>query len=346
MKVLFVLDRFDPDLGGSEKLFKILTDELRNSNTDVTVLCCKHSKRKPESHIVEFPFRSRILFALVGNLWVLYYARKADVIHSSSFFSGIACTLAVLFGKKAVLTYHELWLNRWNELPYLSAFQKWQLKTLERFLVAMPFQRVVGVSEFTYQGLLTAYPSNRVRKVMNALLVPKSLPEKTRGNSYLMYGRLGVSKGWHLINELKTQSLPPDFHLQLVLPQEPKWLWQKINAQLKAPFIEVKNELPEEELFALIQKAKAVLIPSYSEGFGFAAAECSAMNTPIIHSGRGALNEVVYGTTVKMTEYSGKGLAEAIWKFERGEVEVIQKKNSDVLEMANAYLSIYRELVS
>jgi len=139
VKVLFVLDRFDPDLGGSEKLFKILTDELRNSNTDVTVLCCKHSKRKPESHIVEFPFRSRILFALVGNLWVLYYARKADVIHSSSFFSGIACTLAVLFGKKAVLTYHELWLNRWNELPYLSAFQKWQLKTLERFLVAIPF---------------------------------------------------------------------------------------------------------------------------------------------------------------------------------------------------------------
>lgn len=346
MKVLFVLDRFDPDLGGSEKLFKTLTEELLKSNTEVSILCCKHSKRKPEPHIIEFPFRSRILFALIGNLWVLYYARKADVLHSSSFFSGIACTLAVLFGKKAVLTYHELWLNRWNELPYLSSFQKWQLKSLERFLVAIPFQRIVGVSEFTYQALLSAYPSNRVRKVMNALEIPNTHPEKPRGNSYLMFGRLGVSKGWHLINELKEQSLPPDFHLQLVLPQEPKWLWNQINAQLKAPFIEVKNELPEEDLFALIQEAKAVLIPSYSEGFGFAAAECSANKTPIIHSGRGALNEVVYGRAVKMTDYSGKGLADAIWKFERGEVEVIEKKSSDVGEMANAYLAIYRELVS
>ncbi len=345
MKVLFVLDRFDPDIGGSEKLFKLLVSELETLDVDVSIFCCKHPQRITSSKIIEFPFRSRILFALLGNFWVLYHSRKFDFLHSSSFFSGIACTLACLFGKKAILTYHEVWLDRWNSLPFLSKLQKWQLKRLERSLLKVAFRRIVGVSNFTYRELLKVYPEGRVRRVVNAIEPMKRVSQTARGQTYLMYGRLGVSKGWHLLKGLEQEHLPEGFQLKVVLPKSPSWLWEKVESELQAPFIEICDELPEEDLIQLIESSKAVLIPSISEGFGFAAAESCMLKTPLVHSGRGALPEVVHGPVVEMKEYSSKGLAQAIWAFERGEIQMVENSLSNPKEMAQEYLKVYQELL-
>ena len=60
-------------------------------------------------------------------------------------------------------------------------------------------------------------------------------------------------------------------------------------------------------------------MPSYSEGFCFTAAEAVAMKIPLIHSGKGALKEVVAGKQLTMEEFSAQGLAQAMKKAMKGE---------------------------
>jgi glycosyltransferase involved in cell wall biosynthesis len=96
----------------------------------------------------------------------------------------------------------------------------------------------------------------------------------------------------------------------------------------------------------LIAGAKAVLFPSVSEGFGFAAYEASVMGKIILHSGRGALGEVVSGRSVRMKEYTAKGLSEAIWAVENSEITTTETTAFPVSRMTSEYLGLYREVLS
>ena len=111
-------------------------------------------------------------------------------------------------------------------------------------------------------------------------------------------------------------------------------------------FISIKHELKKEELQKeLRNNADAVIIPSLSEGFGFSAAEASALGIPIISSGKGSLPEVVSGTFSVFRPYSKEGLAKTMQ-------DVLEDKweNKDSLkefsldESVSEYIKLYHEL--
>lgn len=345
MRVLFVHDRYPPEIGGSEKLFENLRLQLQAEGLQVDVFTCRHPGRRKGLGVIEFPSRSRLLFAFFGNFKLLFLAPKYDLIHSSSFFSGLACFLVNLFGKKSMLTYHEVWLNRWKQLPYLSRLQKSALQLLEWILMRVPFRKVVAVSDFTLNELRRHYPESKLRRIYNGMDLRNDLTS-VDGDYYLMYSRLGVSKGFQLLADLKSEELPKDFNLKLVLPKQPGWLYSKIKPAVQKHFIEELDEQTRPELMKLIAGAKAVLFPSVSEGFGFAAYESSVMGKIILHSGRGALDEVVSGRSVRMKEYTAKGLSEAIWAVENSEITTTETKAFPVSRMASEYLGLYREVLS
>ena len=346
MKVLFVLDRFPPEIGGSERLFQNLREALLQEGVEVEVFTCRHPNRVKEKGVLEFPSRSRVLFAVFGNFWLLFKMGRYDLLHSTSFFSGIACFLPCFFGKKAILTYHELWLNRWKHLPYLSSFQKFALRSLESSLKMVSFSHLVAVSKFTLEELKSVYPKRNLSLIYNGLEIRDAEPESDQGDYYLMYSRLGVSKGLHLLKELNAADLPSNFKLKLVLPNYPKSFYRKIVPGLKRDFIEHLPEVSDAELKKLIMGSKAVLFPSVSEGFGFAALECCLLGKTVIHSGKGALDEVVSGSFVRMKEYSARGLNEAIHAFEAGEIERTELKQFPISEMVDKYRSLYREVLA
>jgi glycosyltransferase involved in cell wall biosynthesis len=76
--------------------------------------------------------------------------------------------------------------------------------------------------------------------------------------------------------------------------------------------IEFHHELSDEDLREVLLTSSCVVIPSYSEGFCFAAAEAVAMGIPIISSGRGALVETVGGRFLEMRTMTTQGLTDSL----------------------------------
>ena len=77
-------------------------------------------------------------------------------------------------------------------------------------------------------------------------------------------------------------------------------------------YVEFHHNLSKERLYEELLNSSCVVIPSYSEGFCFAAAETVALGIPIISSDLGALKEVVCGKHIKMKAQSVAGLKEAL----------------------------------
>jgi len=76
--------------------------------------------------------------------------------------------------------------------------------------------------------------------------------------------------------------------------------------------IKIVHDLEEAELLSTIQDAKAVIVPSLSEGFGFSAVKSMAIGCPLIASTNGALTEVINGKHIWIKPHSADGLAKAI----------------------------------
>ena len=63
-----------------------------------------------------------------------------------------------------------------------------------------------------------------------------------------------------------------------------------------------QGQLNRDDLSKTISKTNCILIPSYSEGFCFSAAESIGLKIPIISSNKGALKEVVSGKHIIMNK--------------------------------------------
>lgn len=75
--------------------------------------------------------------------------------------------------------------------------------------------------------------------------------------------------------------------------------------------IVVLDYLPRSLVFDLIQGARALLLPSITEGFGLTALEALALGTPVIASNAGALPEVCGEAALYVDPYDVGGLREA-----------------------------------
>lgn len=75
------------------------------------------------------------------------------------------------------------------------------------------------------------------------------------------------------------------------------------------------NTASDEQLWDLYRKAFAVVVPSQSEGFGFAALEAMAAGTPVISSGNGALTEVTGEAALVPVSDDPAGWADAIQRI-------------------------------
>ena len=75
--------------------------------------------------------------------------------------------------------------------------------------------------------------------------------------------------------------------------------------------IEAPN-LPTATLASLIAGARALLMPSFSEGYGIPVAEATAMGAPVIASDLPSHREIAAGTATLLDPLDGKGWREAI----------------------------------
>ena len=329
MKILFVLEHFYPYIGGAEKLFYVLTRELAKKGHEITVVTTRFEKNLPEEEIldgvkiVRVNCFNRFAFTVFSLPKVIRFARKSDLIHTTTYNAALPAALAgKLTGKPVFVTFHEVWGDLWKRLPFTTFLERNLFYYFEKMLLKLPFNKFIAVSNFTKNELIkNGILEGKIQMIYNGIdydLFKKYSPTPPEVFTYTYFGRLGISKGLNLLIPAAADFRKsfPDSKLKLILPKYPEALFQTIMDLVEKhglkDYIEFHHNLPREELYNQLLSSSCVVISSYSEGFCFAAAEAVALKIPIISSAQGALKETVSGKSIPLSAMTSEGLSEAL----------------------------------
>jgi glycosyltransferase involved in cell wall biosynthesis len=148
------------------------------------------------------------------------------------------------------------------------------------------------VSDFQRAILIKAgVPEYKLRTLHNFINADALMPAKIQTKQeYLLYiGRIETLKG------LKTLlTAAKDTGAELKIAGDGSWAPELIKRVSKLSNVEYLGFVSGEPLKQLVQRARAVVVPSeWYETFGLTAAEAKAVGTPVIASRIGGLTEVV-----------------------------------------------------
>ena len=359
MKVLFVLEHFYPYIGGAEKLFYVLSTNLVRQGYEVVVVTTLFDKKLPktETHkgvkIIRINCFNRFGFTFLSIPKIIQNAKGCHLIHTTTYNAALPAILSgKLTGKPVFVTFHEVWAKLWMRLPFTSFISKNVFYYFEKLLLNLPFHKFIAVSEFTKTKLIEhGIPKNKVESIYNGIDYDSYKDYKHNVPdlfTYTYFGRLGISKGLDLLIPAAAEfrKTQPDSKLKLIIPKSPKGVYEKVRKLISyndlEEYIEIHHNLSKERLYEELLNSSCVVIPSYSEGFCFAAAETVALGVPIISSDLGALKEVVSGKYIKMREQSVGGLKDALIRAYQEQWNVDPIRYFHLEETIDRYMEIYK----
>jgi glycosyltransferase involved in cell wall biosynthesis len=123
-------------------------------------------------------------------------------------------------------------------------------------------------------------------------------------------------------------------------------MYQQIDELGLRAKILLSHDLSVNELKQAIRRAHAVVIPSYSEGFCFAAVETMALDVPLITSGRGALSEVVGGKHIHADNLTIVDLCAAMERAINNDWAYHESVTYPIQDTVRAYIAAYQKLLS
>ena len=358
MKILFILEYYYPNIGGVEVLFKNLAENLVEDGHTVLVITNKSSKALLSKEningviVKRLPLLNRYLFTFLSLPWILIYGRKFDFFHTTSYNAALPSFLAAkILGKKCFITFHEVWAKLWYRLPNLNYFSRLLYYNYEKFILKLPFDKFIAVSKYTKCALITeGKRPDKVVLIYNGIdytAYEKFYHKEPPIFTFTYFGRLGVSKGIFILLEAARIFFAENKNskLKLIVPKKPvndlKKVLKLINNYQLTPFVDLYHNLSSTELKNKLINSSCVIIPSYSEGFCFAAAEVVAMGIPLISSDQGALKEVVSGKFIKMDRLDSNSLLSAMIKAKQNDWTITPVNKFELIDCVNNYQSLY-----
>jgi glycosyltransferase involved in cell wall biosynthesis len=362
VKILFIVEHYYPYIGGAEILWKELSESLVKNGDEVTVVTTRFDKKLPPREsirgveVIRLNISSRYGFTFLSVPACIRYARRADIIQTSSYNSALPAWIASKWtSTPAVITFHEVWGKLWFKLPFTPRLSLLAYFSFEWFLLKLNFDRFVGVSDFTAGRLRdSGVRSHRVVRIYNGLNYDEfkgythSPPEVY---TFCYFGRLGISKGLdHLIEGFSLLSKEsPGVRLNMIVPTQPDRLLHRLKKMAERlgvqNNIKWKHELSRDQLFLVITQSHAVVIPSLSEGFCFAATEAVALGTPVISSNKGALQEVVGGKYIVIDPLNPIGVHLALSKSMNKRWEEKPRLLFQLADTTSKYIELYKTLL-
>ncbi len=360
MKILFVLEHFYPYIGGAEKLFYVLATNLAQQGYEIIVVTTQFDKNLPleEDHkgvkIVRVKCNNRYAFTFLSLPKIIRNAKGCDLIHTTTYNAALPAILAGKLKRKPVfVTFHEVWGKLWKQLPFTSFVAKNAFYYYEKMLLKLPFDKFIAVSEFTKSKLIENGVSERkIERIYNGIdyeNFAKYQPDPPQAFTYTFFGRLGISKGLDLLipAAAKFQKSHPDAKLKLIIPRQPKGIYDEIMHLISTngltSHVEMLHNLPRNQLYKELLNSSCIVIPSYSEGFCFAAAETVALKMPIISSDLGALKEVVSGKFIKMAAQNSEALLAALKDAYLGNWTETPIRHYHLKDSIESYTEIYKQ---
>lgn len=370
--ILFILEFYYPHVGGVETLFHTLIKALTRAGYRCTVLTQRFDQSLPAREtrdgvvIRRIRVPNRYLFSVFGFFAALPLVRRADLIHTTSYNAGLPAFFSGFLARKAtIITFHEAWGKLWFQLPFIGSVSAWGHYLFEQVLLRLPFRQFIAVSGATAQRLREeGVGSQRITMIPNGLeyaewtqgarpgpTQPPLPPGREEAFTYTYFGRIGISKGLDLLLPAAAAFARhyPRSCLQLIIPRTPspitRWVEDFIEAHQLHQQISIRHSLPFSELKHSLQRSRWVVVPSYSEGFCFAAAEAAALGVPLVHSNRAALAEVVSGYHAPMHTFSIEGLTDALLRAARNEWMFKPYQPYPMANSLQAYCRLYEEVL-
>ena len=169
---------------------------------------------------------------------------------------------------------------------------------------------------------------------------------------FLYNGRPGQTKGVFVlleaIRKIKNK-IPRDFKFGFILSRKPEGERKKFENLVHEydleNLVKITDSLPYPELPGYRKNAFAFLVPSLTEGFGFAAAETCALGVPVIASDAGSLPEVVGGKALFFRSGNADDLAEKIMLATKDKFENIPEKKFEWETAINEVEKMYQEII-
>lgn len=373
LKLLFVVENYIPHIGGVEVVFKNLSEGLAKLGHDVTIVShrLKGSKKYEVINGVKIHrvncFHSRYWFTFLSIPIIYKLAKKADLIHTTNFNAAFpAWLVSKLLNKKCIITVHEVWIGKWNKLTDTGWLNAKIHDLLERFIYLLNFDRYICVSKSTKKQLLNIKVNKeKIDVVYNGVDYNHWNPKKYNGNKirkrfnleknfvYFFSGRPGISKGL----EYLIKAVPliykkiPNAKLLAIMSKDKtyKKRYKYIVDLIKKLGIEnqviLVDPVSYKELPNYIKAADCVVIPSLSEGFGFAATEACAMEKPVVATNTTSLPEVVSGRYFLAEVRNIKDIAKGVHLISNNKGIKTKLKKFELQTNILNYLKVYRKII-
>lgn len=237
-------------------------------------------------------------------LWILRRA-KLDLMHFTHF------NAPIFYRRPSVVTIHDLTLSFFPGKKMNSAFYRTAYNLVLKSSVRNA-KRVIAVSENTKQDLIdiTHVSPAKVEVIYEGVgeeFGPRGNKEEQEEvlkkysitKDFLLY--TGVWRGHkNLVNLIRAFALLREgteaFDLQLVITGEEDPYYPEVKRTVKELGLEhhviYTGMVPEKELIALYQMAKAYIFPSLYEGFGLPPLEAMRCGTPVVASKSSCIPEI------------------------------------------------------
>ncbi len=368
MKILFILDNYYPFKGGAETLFKNLAEGIvkQGHNVDVLTRRIKGTSSEEEINGVKVHRIStinRYLFTFLAIPKAISLAKKADIIHTTTFNSAFPAWIAAKTRKKpSAITIHEVWTGKWKEYTNMGRLSAFLHDVLEKPIYLLDFDRHVCVSESTKKQLLSnsKKKAETIEVIYNGLDYMHFNPKKHSGKVIrkklgleksfvcMTYGRAAPSKGL----EYAAQAVPliniPRLKYLFIIAKDYskkyKELLEIVRKNDRGNII-LLEPVPYPELPDFIAASDCVVVPSVSEGFGYSAAEACAMEKPVVASNTTSLPEVLSGKYVLVEPKNPEAIAEGIEKAYNKKYSKSKLKKFTVEENVRRHIELYQNLI-
>lgn len=373
MRVLFVLDYYDPHIGGVELIFKRLAEGLFSRGHHVKVITT-HPGGAPKNEINQGvdiervdPISSldRYFFTFFSVPSVAREAPRYDIVHTTAYNGALAAySVARLAKRPVVYTAPEVLGKRWFMVEK-NAFKALSFYLFERLITRVPYDHFVAISNSTLLDALaigvdqrkSSYVYCGVDRDFDSGAFQKNVLRRKIGARaddfiYTYFGRPGITKGVDYLLKAAPdiQKVIPNAHLVLILSDEPRTQYLDVCRRVRS--IQGRSNihiLPSfagrQALFESLADSDCIVIPSITEGFGLAAAEACTLGVPVIATRAGALPEVVSGRHILIEPGSSQEICDAVLRISRGDWDQIPPKDFPWESMIDAYEKIYRDLL-
>ena len=284
-----------------------------------------NSKLEAELAPPQVNFKEKIIRWPIGKFWTLggltfeMFKKRPDLLFIPSH------TFPFRGGKKNVITWHDM-----GHVRYPETYTKWELTSLKSgFKRALRLaDSIITISNYTKEEILRNFSldPNKIKVVYLGcnhnrwrLEKPERVKEFLINQNltlpYFVYlGRLTLRK--NIIGLIKSYNIfrkKYNVPHNLILAGGESILQNEIDEEIQnSPFrneIKKTGWLPPKELPILLNGSRAIISPSFYEGFGLPIIEAMACGCPVIASTSGSLPEIVQDAGLLADAHDYEGFA-------------------------------------